>query len=296
MCKIVIVFCLSLLFGCRSSHSDKPYREALQNARKAYDEKNYTLAIQVLVPYMDFDDAEMLKILAFSHEAMGHTLKAAFLFEQLVHAVDFGEYCEAGLYGAQLYEKLNYVQSAARCYRIYIEQMPKDYEAWLALSNLEYQQGLLPNALSACLNSILGFTTIPTDLVKHLAQLCLLCDILDGAKFWALKAYERDPKDIEVLKLLLLLADRHNNGDKAAAYIMEIEAKDPSFFDQNPELKAKYHPQFLAIQPHPDTITDARCSTTQEIKQTIAIFHPGLIKSVKQSISKCSYLCPQFTY
>ena len=263
-----------VLLGCQMRQNQEKTENILARTIEL-QQNNITEAIQYLCRKNIYQSLDLLEALAFLYEENNETLLAAQTFEQLFHADIDKSFPESAFYAAQIYAQLQLWSSAERCYRLFLDCDPENVTVWFTLSEIESKQGNTYAALTSYLNGLSVSKVKTKQNLFKLAQLCLQNNMLDAAEFWGELCLQKDATNKEVLILLLKIADLHNDRDQVQKFIQTLEAIQPDFLKNQPNLREKYMlfiPQKMVDEDEAKPAVVR--STEEEILNTVRIFFP----------------------
>lgn len=302
MLSVLMRGLLLLLCGCQMQKPHESIAEVLEAVETLHKNHQTQEAIDYLTTKEIYKNLDLLETLAFLYEENDEKLLAAQTFEQLFHADIDKQYIECAFHAAEIYYQLDDIYSAGRCYRLYLDLNPQDYSIWFKLSDIETQLNHPASALTAYFN---GLEAVPlkTDAhIKKLSELCFNNNMLKATEFWGQIALNRQPKDPQMLELLLKVADQHNDRNKVMFYIQKLKDLSPDFLNKHPDLCTKYVCKEAVIDHSEEskdiTISHDIHSTSQEIEYTLQQLSPYLLRSIAPN-PKINFpipLCPNSIY
>lgn len=301
MGRLFAMLILLFLSGCRSTSStEKDFSNILRQVEILNNHKHYIEAIALLKENDPYTHLDLLEALAFSYEANGQLLLAAQTFEQLFFADTEKKYAESAFYAAQIYTQLECWYAAGRCYRLYIDVHFKDADLWFALAETEEKLEQVSLALTAYLNGVQHCKKKTSDMLSHMAQLCYRNQMWDESAFWAQEYLKVSENNVEILQILLDVADKHNDRQSVSTYVAELQKIDVDYLEKHPDIKLKYIEEEIlteevSIENFPHDIQ----STQEEIEYTLACFSKiakPLVVPTSREIKQPNYLCQPCTY
>lgn len=301
MVRLFAVFILLVLSGCRSTSSaEKNLSSILVQAEALNKDKHYIEAIALLKENDPYEHLDLLEALAFSYEGNGQLLLAAQTFEQLFFADTEKRYGESAFYAAQIYTQLGCWYAASRCYRLYIDVHFKDANLWFALAEIEEKLEHVSLALTAYLNGVQQCKKKTSDILSRISQLCYKNQMWDEAGFWAQEYQKISENNVEILQILLDVADKHNDRQAVRGYVAEFQKIDVDYLEKHPDIKLKYVDekileQSMLVKDFPHDVH----STNEEIEYTLACFSEVakfLEIPTPKEIKLPNYLCQPCTY
>ena len=294
---------LILLFfgGCRSiSSTEKDFSAVLKQVEDLNAQGHYIEAVALLKENDPYTHLDLLEALAFSYEANGKILLSAQTFEQLFFADTEKKYTESAFYAAQIYAQLGCLYAASQCYRLYIDTHFKEAELWFALADIEEKLDHGSLALRAYLNGIQICNEKTSHQLFQLSRLCYKNEMWDGAAFWAQEYLKISENNVDVLQVLLDVADKHNDRQKVKFYLAELQKLEADYLEKHPDIKLKYIEEEIPDQDIPiENFPHDIHSTQEEIEYTVTcfpIFDKSLKLQIPQPLKLPNCLCLPCTY
>jgi|GEM_PF-3099394 len=301
MDRFFAILILMFLSGCRSTIStEKDFSAVLKQVEDLNTQGHYIEAVALLKENDPYTHLDLLEALAFSYEANGQILLSAQTFEQLFFADTEKKYTESAFYAAQIYTQLGYLYAASQCYRLYIDTHLKEAELWFALADIEEKLDHGPLALTAYLNGIQLCNEKTSQQLFQLSRLCYKNEMWDGAAFWAQEYLKISGNNVDVLQILLDVADKHNDRQMVKIYLAELQKLEADYLEKHPDIKLKYIEEEISNQDIPiENFPHDIQSTQEEIEYTLtcfSIFAKMLKLQIPQSSKLPNCLCLPCTY
>lgn len=289
---------LLLLFGCQIQKPTENVTEILETIESFRKTRQTKAAIDYLVDKEIYKDLDLLETLAFLYEENNEYLLAAQTFEQLFHADIDKQYIECSFHAAEIYYQLGDICSAGRCYRLYLDLNPQDYSIWFKLSEIEKQLNHPATALTAYFNGLKA-VHIKTKAYKKLSELCYDNNMLEAAEFWGQMALNTQPQDVDILEILIKIADAHNDRQKVNFYIQRLKELNYDFLGKYSDIFKKYVHIERTLEVTEIDIPHDIHATQQEIEYTLQLLSPKLKRNIyKKCVMKAIHnpLCPNYIY
>jgi tetratricopeptide (TPR) repeat protein len=184
---VPFIFCL-IIFGC--APKEPPLEEVLAQADLMLDSGQADAALTLLEAARERagERVDILEPMAYAHLAAGDPLMAAMTFARVAELAP--ELPEYQLFAAHAFVEAGDPRGGAQRYRAYLEQYPEDRAVWVALAELEAEQGRQREALEAYLQA--ENVQSRTQQQLAIAELYLRLDNQAQAQAWYARALEGD--------------------------------------------------------------------------------------------------------
>lgn len=228
---IVLGFSICLmLMGC--GEKPRPLSEILQEATAMMQAGQLDSAILLLEQAQERfpDRLDVLEPLAFAHSANGDPIMAALIFVQMAELAE--ERAEYLLYAANALKEAGDRSGASARYREFLLRHPRDRANWVALAELELEQGRNRPALEAFLQA----EQIESRTVQQVAigSIYLQLNNLAQAQTWYARALTGDAgfRDRALLGLLETAVRAKRFGD-AELLVEQLDEEFPGSLDSS---------------------------------------------------------------